>query len=153
MDANLPDTVFRAAGAVAALGWLALALSPGSARWAPVVRRITGRLLPLGLALVYVVLIGAYWTSDGGFGSLADVQRLFAVPGLLVAGWLHYLAFDLFVGSWIAERAAALRMPHAIVVPLLLLTFLFGPAGLLAYAALRLTVFRDTARGTPAPAF
>ena len=91
--------------------------------------------------------------ADGGFGSVAQVQRLFAVPGLLVAGWLHYLAFDLFVGSWIAGGAAALRIPHAIVVGLLLLTFMFGPAGLLAYAALRATLYREPAtatRATPA---
>jgi hypothetical protein len=56
---------------------------------------------------------------------------------LLAAGWLHYLAFDLFVGAWIAERAGALGIPHLLVLPLLLLTFLFGPAGLLAFALLR----------------
>ena len=59
-----------------------------------------------------------------------------AVPALLTAGWLHYLAFDLFVGAWIAERAAALGLPHLVVLPLLALTFLFGPAGLLAFAVL-----------------
>jgi hypothetical protein len=66
------------------------------------------------------------------------VQRLLAQPALLAAGWLHYLAFDLVVGSWIAERAAGLGLPHLLVLPLLALTFLFGPAGLLAFAALRM---------------
>ncbi|MEO6410007.1 MAG: ABA4-like family protein [Burkholderiaceae bacterium] len=137
------DLLFRVANAVAAIGWIALALSPATARWAPAVRRVTGRFLPLGFALVYVVLMATHLGADGGFGSIAEVQRLFAVPELLVAGWLHYLAFDLFVGSWIAGRAAALRIPHAIVIGLLLLTFMFGPAGLLAYAALRATLYRE----------
>lgn len=147
------DLLFRTANALAAAGWIALALSPATARRAPVVRRITGRFLPLGFALVYVALMATHLGADGGFGSVAQVQRLFAVPGLLVAGWLHYLAFDLFVGSWIAGGAAALRIPHAIVVGLLLLTFMFGPAGLLAYAALRATLYREPAtatRATPA---
>jgi hypothetical protein len=74
---------------------------------------------------------------DGGFGSVAEVQALFAQPGALVAGWLHYLAFDLFVGAWIAERGAALGLPHWQLVPILLLTFMFGPAGLLAFVLLR----------------
>ena len=147
------DLLFRSANALAAAGWIALALSPATAHWAPLVRRVTGRFLPLGFALVYVVLMATHFGADGGFGSVAQVQRLFAVPGLLVAGWLHYLAFDLFVGSWIAERAAALCIPHAIVIALLLLTFMFGPAGLLAYAALRATLYREratAARATPA---
>jgi hypothetical protein len=138
-----PETVFRAGNFIAALSWLALAASPASAAWAPRVRRVTGRFVPLAFAVVYVAMIAAYWVPEGGFGSVAQVQRLFAVPGLLVAGWLHYLAFDLFVGSWIAGRTAELRWPHVVVLPLLALTFAFGPAGLLAYAALRATLLRD----------
>ena len=83
---------------------------------------------------VYVVLFAAKGMGDGGYDSLAAVQRLLAVPELLLAGWLHYLAFDLFVGAWIAERAGASGLPHLAVLPLLALTFMFGPAGLLAFA-------------------
>lgn len=143
MDPFSPDFVFHAANALAALGWLALAASPGQMRWAPTARFVAGRVLPVAFAVVYVVLVATCWTGDGGFGSLGDVQRLFAVPGLLTAGWLHYLAFDLFVGAFIAERGADLRMPHLLVLPLLALCFLFGPAGLLAYALLRVSVYRD----------
>lgn len=143
------DLLFRAANAVAAAGWIALALSPAGSRRAPLVRRVTGRFLPLAFAVVYVALMATHLRgADGGFGSVGEVQRLFAVPGLLVAGWLHYLAFDLFVGSWIAGRAAALRIPHVVVIGLLLLTFLVGPVGLLAYVALRATLYRDRADAT-----
>ncbi len=79
----------------------------------------------------------AYWPGQGGFGTLAEVRILFDIPGMLAAGWIHYLAFDLFVGSWIAARGAALRLPHWQLLPVLLLTFLFGPAGLLAFMLLR----------------
>jgi hypothetical protein len=152
MNFPTPDDVFRAANLVAACTWIALALSPAAARWAPAVRRIAGRGVPLAFAAAYVVLIVAYWgVPGGGFGSVAQVQTLFSEPGLLVAGWLHYLAFDLFVGAWIARRAAEQRWPHAAVLPLLVLCFLFGPAGLLAFAALRATVFRSAA-SAPAPA-
>ena len=144
------DLLFRAANAVAVAGWIALAVSPATARWAPQVRRITGRWLPLAFALVYIVLMATHLGAEGGFGSVAQVQKLFAVPGLVVAGWLHYLAFDLYVGSWIAERAGALGIPHGIVIALLLLTFMFGPAGLLAYAALRAMVYRGDAAAASA---
>lgn len=136
MELN-PDTVFRLSNGLALLAWLALAASPPLARWSPLVRRVTGRLLPLAFAGVYLLLLMAPWPSGGGFGSLAEVQALFASPRALTAGWVHYLAFDLFVGTWIAERAAALGLPHWQVLPLLLLTFMFGPLGYGAFIGLR----------------
>lgn len=137
MSALDPESIFQAGSGLAMLGWLALALSPAAARWTPVARRFAGRWVPLMLALVYVALFARHGMGEGGYGSLAEVQRLLSVPGVLTAGWLHYLAFDLFVGTWISERAAALGLPHALVLPLLALTFLFGPAGLLGWAAVR----------------
>ena len=151
MNLTDPARVFELCSTIAALTWLALIASPASARWAPTVRRIAGRAVPIVVAVVYLALLLAHWNGEGGFGSLADVQRLFAVPGLLAAGWLHYLAFDLFVGAWIAGRAAELRMPHLLLIPLLLLTFLFGPVGLLGYALLRASVYRHN-RAAPAAA-
>jgi hypothetical protein len=47
---------------------------------------------------------------------------------------LHYLCFDLFVARWMMNDApdAGYRL-----VPVLVLTLLFGPAGLLCYLAMR----------------
>ena len=137
-----PDALFSAASGLAMFGWIALAVSPARARWAGAARRFAGRVVPMLLAVVYVVLFARNGMADGGYGSLAEVQRLFAVPELLTAGWLHYLAFDLFVGAWIAERSAELGLPHLALLPLLVLTFLFGPAGLLAFVALAAPVQR-----------
>lgn len=138
------DTIFSAAGALAMSGWLALALSPVRTAWKPHARRYAGRVVPLLLGVVYIVLIVRNW-GPGGFGSLAEVRALFDVPQLLLAGWLHYLAFDLFVGAWIAERGAALGVPHVLLLPIWALTFLFGPAGLIAFMLLRLLPrFRST---------
>ncbi|KQV97615.1 ABA4-like family protein [Rhizobacter sp. Root1221] len=132
-----PDLIFSMSNSLAMAAWLALAVSPHGARWTPRVRLVAGRLVPLLFAVVYVGLFATHGMAGGGYDSLAAVQRLMAVPGLLTAGWLHYLAFDLFVGTWIAERAGTLGVPHVLVLPLLALTFMFGPAGLLAFAALR----------------
>jgi hypothetical protein len=147
-----PDAVFAAANALAMLGWIALAVSPARVRWAGAARRFAGRIVPLLLAVGYVVLFVRNGMVDGGYGSLAEVRRLFAVPELLAAGWLHYLAFDLFVGAWIAERSEALSLPHLALLPLLLLTFLFGPAGLLAFVTLRAVVQWWRRRGVDAAA-
>jgi hypothetical protein len=131
-----PDLVFRLANTAALLGWVALVLSPARVRWAGAVRRVTGLGLPVALSLLYIAMLAVHWRGQGGFGSLAEVRALFEVPGALVAGWVHYLAFDLFVGTWIARQAATAGIGHGWVLPCLALTFLFGPSGLLAYAAI-----------------
>lgn len=131
-----PQMLFSLSGPVALLGWLALALSPLAPRVAQVV---AGSVVPLVLAVAYAGLILAFWSgAEGGFGSLADVALLFGNPWLLLAGWLHYLCFDLFVGAWIVRRARAEGVAHGFVLPCLALTFLFGPVGYLAFGALRL---------------
>lgn len=130
-----PDLAFRIANLLALAGWLALAVSPPSRRWTPRIWQLTGWVLPLLLALGYVALLLGHW-GPGGFGSLAEVRQLFERPGLLAAGWLHYLAFDLFVGTWIARDAASRGLPHLLLLPCLALCLMFGPAGLLAYGVL-----------------
>jgi hypothetical protein len=129
------ESLFRITSAAAVPAWLLLILAPRA--------RITERVVLSGLyslafALAYLVLIVAFVPSaPGGFGSLAGVSRFFANPWLLLAGWIHYLAFDLFVGAWETRDAASRGVPHVLLVPCLVLTLLFGPAGLLAYFALR----------------
>jgi hypothetical protein len=129
------EGIFSVAGLVAFVGWLALALFPNR-RW--VAEVLSGRVLPALLSALYVVLVVVSWGgSEGGFSSLADVALLFQSPWLLLAGWVHYLAFDLIVGSWVARDARQRGIRHVLVVPCLALTFLFGPAGWLSYLGLR----------------
>jgi hypothetical protein len=80
--------------------------------------------------------------AEGGYGSLEDVGKLFANSWLLLAGWVHYLAFDLAIGSVIARRTADQGLPRFILVPILPLTFLFGPIGFLAFESVRLIAQR-----------
>ncbi len=130
-----PDTLFQIANPVALLGWIALALSPLAPVWAD---RVAGYAIPLILAVAYTALILTWWsTGSGGFDTLPHVMDLFKTPGKALAGWIHYLAFDLFIGAWITRTARAHGIPHWMVLPCLVLTFLFGPIGLLAFFALR----------------
>lgn len=143
------DQLFRLANLFALLGWLALALAPLLPRVKPLVWNVTGLVLPGLYGLLYVGLMAQGWgQGEGGFSSLPEVQALFAVPSLLLGGWLHYLAFDLFVGTWIARDAARRGLPHLALLPCFALTFFFGPAGLLLYLLLRV-VFSGLA-DTPA---
>ena len=128
------EQLFSVLNLVAMAGWLPLVFLPGR-RWATAVVPV---VVPALLAVVYVALvIVALPGSDGGFSSLAGVRTLFDNPWGLLAGWAHYLAFDLFIGGWEVRDAQRRGVPHLLVVPALVLTFLFGPAGLLLYLAIR----------------
>ena len=129
-----PDTLFAIVNPLAAVGWILLAARP---RQAWIRRRIVGLGVPLALAATYGILIAAAWSgSRGGFSNLTAVATLFENRWLLLAGWIHYLCFDLLVGGWEVEDAQARGIPHLAVLPCLLLTFLFGPAGWLLYTAI-----------------
>lgn len=126
-----PEQVFGLANPLALLAWIALAVAP---------RRtaiVTGLVVPAIFAALYVALLAGFWRgTDGGFDTLEAVARLFANRWLLLAGWIHYLCFDLLVGAWEVRDAQARGVPHGLVLPCLALTFLFGPAGWLLYKGL-----------------
>ncbi|MDQ3652257.1 MAG: ABA4-like family protein [Acidobacteriota bacterium] len=133
-----PETLFSICNTAVLPGWLLLVVAP---RWKWTKIIINSCLLPLLLAVVYLFLIVTHFgQTEGGFGSLADVAKLFQNPHILLAGWIHYLAFDLFVGSWEVRDAERHRINHLLVIPCLILTFLLGPIGLLLYFILRWTL-------------
>lgn len=139
-----PATAFNLGGKLAMLGWLALLISLFVERVGPIAQTAARMAIPALLAIAYGLLI---WTGfaeaeGGGFGSIAEVRALFASDSALTAGWLHYLAFDLFVGSWIVADGLKRRIPALLILPCLPLTFLFGPLGLLLFLALRIAFLR-----------
>jgi hypothetical protein len=125
------EQLFSILNLMAVAAWLPLVFLP-RVRW-------TATLLPVVMpslfAVIYVALVVA--TLPGGFSSLAGVRALFDNPWALLAGWTHYLAFDLFIGGWEVRDAQRRGIRHLLVVPALILTFLLGPAGLLLYLATR----------------
>jgi hypothetical protein len=131
-----PVLLFQIANPLALVGWGALALAPLAPRLADLV---AGRAIPALLAAGYVALVLAFWAgAEGGFDSLAAVMTLFETPGVALAGWVHYLAFDLLVGAWAVRTARQEGIPHLLVLPCLALVFLFGPAGWLLFLGLRM---------------
>jgi len=133
-----PDFLFTLANALALPGWALLVLAP---RWRGTKALVLSGAWPAGLALAYAVLIASHYLgphgAEGGFGSLAQVAALFQNPWALLAGWVHYLCFDLFVGAWEVRDAQRRGVPHWALVPALGLTFLVGPVGLLVYFGVR----------------
>ena len=131
------EHLFAAAGRLVLPCWLLLLFVPHW-RWT---QRLATFVAPLLLAALYLwLLLHAHPPVGAGFSTLAAVALLFQSPQALLAGWLHYLAFDLFTGAWITRDALALRISRWFVAPCLILTFLFGPVGLAAYLLLRLAL-------------
>lgn len=131
-----PDTLFQIANPLALVGWLVLFTAP----WLPrLADRVSGYVIPAILSVGYTAFVLVHWSgADGGFSSLANVALLFEDRFMLLAGWVHFLAFDLFIGAWQVRKAREASIPFVLIVPCLVLTFLFGPAGLLAFLGLRM---------------
>ena len=94
--------------------------------------------------MVYVAFVASvFGVEGGGFGSLQEVKTLFSVDGAVVAGWVHYLAFDLLIGSWELKDSQSRGISHWLVIPCMLLTFMMGPVGWGLYMLLRKFVKND----------
>ncbi len=134
------ERLFQLANASVMPAWALLAVAP---RWRWTRQLVHSALYPALLGVVYTVGLlttgpGSDASADGaGLGSLAAIAAAFSNPRMLLVGWVHYLAFDLFVGAWQARDAQRSGVPHWALVPCLFLTLMAGPMGLLAYLAIR----------------
>ena len=130
------ETIFQICNSVAPLGWLLMIVAP---RWKGTRKIVLSGLFPLALGLVYLTLIVLFFgESEGGFGSLHEVEKLFNNPFALTAGWIHYLSFDMFIGAWEVNDSQNHGISHLLVIPCLFFTFMFGPIGLILYFIVRL---------------
>ncbi|MEM6896218.1 MAG: ABA4-like family protein [Pseudomonadota bacterium] len=126
------DEVFAISGNLAMVGWVILLFAPRRFKALGHVARI---LIPVALSAIYAAYILPFFAeSGGGYGTLAQVRQLFTVDELLLAGWVHYLAFDLMIGGYLAERMDRIGINRYVQAPILISTLMFGPVGvLLAY--------------------
>ena len=138
------ETIFGIANAWALIGWVVLAFTPRREIVVPFVF-FAGSMLLACLYAGLIIPLMAGLISDGGlagrppadFTTLAGVMALFDSPGGATIGWIHYLAFDLFVGIWIARNADAQQISRWLQIPILFITLMAGPFGLLLYLLLR----------------
>jgi len=135
------DQWFGVAGQAAMIGWLILIFAPrraplGYGQWLFAIPRY---VIPFGISLLYAGFAMSYVFSveGGGFGSLDQVAALLGKREMLLAGWVHYLAFDLFIGGWIAAEADKIGLNRIVQAPILLATFMLGPVGLATFLMIK----------------
>ena len=130
---------------VALAGWALLFLAPRGPRVAAYVLYLCVGLLCLAYTVMFASQFGSIITGD--FLSIGGIRALFASDGGIVIGWTHYLAFDLFIGQWIAKDADHKGFSRVAQAPILLLTLLAGPIGLLVWLVVRERRARAPIRG------
>lgn len=137
------ERLFDIANLIALLGWVVLVFAPLARGRLMLAARVIGVTLALTYAGLMITSLAGGGTEGGGFTSLEGVTVLFSRPEAVLVGWVHYLAFDLWVGAWAVEDAGKRGVPHWAMVPVLFLTLMAGPVGLLVYLAARAGLSRS----------
>jgi len=132
--------VFTGVNLAAIIAWVGLVFLP---RWpallSAILYLVVGGLCALYAALLISVLSGLIPAAEGGmdFTTIEGVRAIFSSDVGVVIGWVHYLAFDLFVGVWIARDADAKFFPRWVQAPILFATLMAGPLGLIIWLLIR----------------
>ncbi|WP_299213673.1 ABA4-like family protein [uncultured Dokdonia sp.] len=131
-----PTEVFSIAGMITMPMWILMILLP---KWKVTRFFIDYKVIPLALSAVYAVYIFKAIHIGGAmdFGSLDAVMALFTEQNAVLAGWVHYLAFDLVVGMWMLDQNKKLHIHQVLMAPCLFGTFMFGPIGFLLFMIIR----------------
>lgn len=129
------DQLYTFVNAIVLIPWLLMIFAP---KWSWTKRIIYSLAFPVFFAVIYLVLMILFFgQGEGDFSTLEGLTQLFGEPNLVLVGWLHYLAFDLFVGTWEYKDSQALQINCYVVASCLLLTLFVGPIGLLYYLIVR----------------
>lgn len=131
-----PETAFAVASYSVVPAWALLVFAP---RWRWTRGLVQSVLIPVMLALAHIglLLLVASPPEGATAATLEGATLLFRDPWTTVVCWIHYLAFDLFVGAWEVRDAVRRELPHWAVAPCVVVTWLMGPLGLLAYLTVR----------------
>jgi len=126
-----PSLIFSFGNSSVLIGWLLLIVVP---KW-----KFTKVIILNGLIVLFAILYSIFILKGIGqfnpnsFSTLANVKVLFQNDETVAAGWLHYLAFDLFVGTYIVDQSIKLKISRWIYTLILPFTFMFGPIGYLLF--------------------
>ena len=127
--------LFLLVNLIAVAGWIMMI---GFPTWRNTPKGILNGVIIILCFFYYICLAEwLYSRAPGGFDSLSNVMLLFTSERAVLAGWVHYLAFDMFVGLWITLDAQRIGLKRTILIPVQILTFMLGPMGLGLYLMIR----------------
>lgn len=126
-----PDVLFQFVNTFVLIGWIFLLFLPTWKFSVSIARFFV--VVPLSMLYAFLVVQSFGNFDPNMFSTLAGVKSLFGQDLGVLVGWIHYLAFDLFVGTYIVKKAQSLKMPRFLYTICLPFTFMFGPLGLLLF--------------------
>lgn len=133
--------LFSAVNVLALIAWVLLIFLPRAPAILSAVMYAGVGILCLVYSVCLIGILAGFLPSEGGAGAnfttIEGVRAIFGSDGGVTVGWTHYLAFDLFVGLWIARDADAKHFSRLVQAPILVATFMAGPLGLLIWLAVR----------------
>ncbi len=134
------ELIFSIANSAALLSWILLFVLYQK-RWVYTFL-FSGVFVLMACLYLFFILKGIGGDAQGGFDTLENVKLLFGKDEAVLAGWIHYLVFDLFTGMWICNDGDMRGINRWILLPCLVFTFMLGPTGLLMYILIRVIHFR-----------
>lgn len=130
-----PDQLFSLTNAIAFFSWILLIVFPYK-KW--VSSLLVGLIITLFCMIYSYLVFQSLQPSDfENFSTLDGLMGMFSSKQAVLAGWVHYLAFDMLAGLYIVNNANKLGINRWILIPSLLFTFMMGPFGLLIYLITR----------------
>ena len=121
--------------------WIMLIIIPNSRLTQIFVNSI---VLPLVLATTYIYVIYQAIILDESiidifklFLSLENLYIVFASESFLLVFWIHFLALNLFLGSWVSRDGVKYNIPRSLIFLPLILIYFTGPLGLVLYWLIR----------------
>jgi hypothetical protein len=118
--------------------------------WRGTQRVMRGRVVLMPLLAAYAVLLVLQRNDLAALLTTPEPPTLTRLAEVLgrqewaLLAWIHFLAFDLFVGRWEYRDSRERQITAWVMSPVLLLTLLFGPLGLLVYLLVRALFRRQT---------
>ncbi len=128
--------VFQIVNTIVLPAWLILIFAPKQKWRNPVIYSFAAVMASV---YAFYVLTGLNNFDPSSFGSLVGVKALFTHDEAVLAGWVHYLVFDLLIGNWILNQSIKHGVKHYLVIPCLLLSFMFGPIGYLLFTIIKIS--------------
>ncbi len=138
-----PTAVFSIASMITMPMWILMIFL---SKWKVTRFLIDFKIIPLALTFIYAIYIFQAIQIGGmmDFGSLKSVMALFTEENAVLAGWVHYLAFDLLIGMWMLDQNKELKINQLLIAPCLFLTFMLGPIGFLLFIIIKTVKQKQT---------
>lgn len=141
-----PETAFQYANLLVLPQWILMIVAP---RWR--MTQMLTQLLPIPMILGVMYLYWLFGAPASGNSTSFDFRAFSTLQGVMLlmgggqkeaalAGWIHYLAFDLVAGSYILRDGQSRNIHHGWLIPCMALCFILGPSGLVGYGLLRLVL-------------